>query len=910
MNGSLLQLVARGAEDKYIINNPDITFFKQVYRRHTNFSRGEFDIQFNGTPNFGKVIKLKIPKYGDLLHRLFLTIDLPKITTYNKQLLIKNVQLKLQKHNITWSTDKSPCDALTPEDIQQITQLINDAIILNTSQRSLSHIPSPSPHNKQILNSKIIKQLLFNTLLKEVTSNNPNLIFLHYYSKHHNLSLLSKYQNTDAYKFVKNSNNNPTILTIQNRLLSQPTPITTNPKFIFYKKFEQKFTNDFVNISQLNTNLPELQDNFTPNQQTTKLHNQNRDVFRSPLLTQHFDNKSLWTNITKLHNIPILTISNILTTLNTQHIISPSLNTRLNALKNTLINTINPLINTPNNQLTETTLQEFKSNPIDKILIAIINLTKINLLTPINYILREYTNLIQQENLPTTTTIQLINTINKFSSTLSTTTNHLTSHQLISSIWNHIISQITNNYNIFTNTTPNTTSNHITLTNEIKKYNNNVKILSVKNIILDKYLFYEDKNIVLDELFYILNNNTQYTHLDTTILKNILIDTSDYVTVNHTHFIPTSITIYDENNFHNYITTRSIQHANTLTDLQTLLDYVQSLSQDNCQTAWIKKIGHYIIDHISITIGGQCITQHTGEWLNIWHELTKKGSKEPGYKKLIGDIDILTTYSSTNKPSYRLVVPLQFWFCKFIGNSLPLIAMQYSDVAIELKLKSFNDVLNYNHDTCGFKNTPKLSCSLLAEYIYLEEEERAMMVKSKMEYLIDTVYYVGDVIKSAGDLYNNTFVSEKMYLAHNIKELVWVFQDQSLIEGDNKEWDNYSVLGKNPTHAAEILFANRVRERLKEIIFYNYIEPLEHHLSSPSVGIQNYSFALSPEYFQPSGSANFSKIDGVTIALKLNEDIALSMRESGKRFRFGIYAVGHNVLRFMSGLAGLAFHGR
>ena len=54
MTGGILQIVARGNEDKFIIDNPQITFFKTIYRRHTNYSRGEYDLTFNTKLDFGK----------------------------------------------------------------------------------------------------------------------------------------------------------------------------------------------------------------------------------------------------------------------------------------------------------------------------------------------------------------------------------------------------------------------------------------------------------------------------------------------------------------------------------------------------------------------------------------------------------------------------------------------------------------------------------------------------------------------------------------------------------------------------------------------------------------------------------------------------------------------------------------
>ena len=74
MGGGLLQLVAYGAQDVYLTGNPQITFFKVVYRRHTNFAIEAIQQTFNGTPNFGNRVTCQISRNGDLIHRVYLAV--------------------------------------------------------------------------------------------------------------------------------------------------------------------------------------------------------------------------------------------------------------------------------------------------------------------------------------------------------------------------------------------------------------------------------------------------------------------------------------------------------------------------------------------------------------------------------------------------------------------------------------------------------------------------------------------------------------------------------------------------------------------------------------------------------------------------------------------------------------------
>jgi hypothetical protein len=77
--GAALQLIAKGRQDIYLVGNPQTTFFKQVYRRYTNFSMESQAIFFDGTADFGRRISAIIPHKGDLLHRLILEVSLPQV---------------------------------------------------------------------------------------------------------------------------------------------------------------------------------------------------------------------------------------------------------------------------------------------------------------------------------------------------------------------------------------------------------------------------------------------------------------------------------------------------------------------------------------------------------------------------------------------------------------------------------------------------------------------------------------------------------------------------------------------------------------------------------------------------------------------------------------------------------------
>jgi hypothetical protein len=77
--GTLVELIARGQQDIYLIGNPQFSYFKSVYRRHTNFAMEPIRQIFTESPNFGKRVTCIIDKKGDMLADIILEIELPAL---------------------------------------------------------------------------------------------------------------------------------------------------------------------------------------------------------------------------------------------------------------------------------------------------------------------------------------------------------------------------------------------------------------------------------------------------------------------------------------------------------------------------------------------------------------------------------------------------------------------------------------------------------------------------------------------------------------------------------------------------------------------------------------------------------------------------------------------------------------
>jgi len=109
MGGGLLQLVAYGAQDVYLTGNPQITFFKVVYRRHTNFALESIQQTFNGSVGYGQRVTATISRNGDLISRAYLVIKTTdkKLVPYFGLKVIKHAEVeiggqRIDKHYADW----------------------------------------------------------------------------------------------------------------------------------------------------------------------------------------------------------------------------------------------------------------------------------------------------------------------------------------------------------------------------------------------------------------------------------------------------------------------------------------------------------------------------------------------------------------------------------------------------------------------------------------------------------------------------------------------------------------------------------------------------------------------------------------------------------------------------------------
>jgi hypothetical protein len=345
------------------------------------------------------------------------------------------------------------------------------------------------------------------------------------------------------------------------------------------------------------------------------------------------------------------------------------------------------------------------------------------------------------------------------------------------------------------------------------------------------------------------------------------------------------------------------------------------------------------IKEVTIEIGGQQIDKHYGNWLDIWYDLSTDLVSKPkdnlftspwfgkeGSTNLTGGQDYSTTAvtggspitgdggvfptSGTNAGMFgKSYIPLQFWFNRNAGLALPLIALQYHEVKVNITFAT-----EVNNTTPGIGIESKAcndardfaKAELWVDYFYLDTEERKRFAQMSHEYLIDQLQYTGT--ESVGSY--PTTNKYRLNFNHPVKELVW--------ESDS------------PLTNVKLMLNGHDRFAARDSSYFTQLQKYYHHTSIPSVrydGLSTqttltgfgtgdttgadpaamvgvYSFALRPEEHQPSGTCNFSRIDNATL---IGDTGVTSIVGHHLNDQIDIYAVNYNVLRVVSGMGGLAY---
>jgi hypothetical protein len=363
-------------------------------------------------------------------------------------------------------------------------------------------------------------------------------------------------------------------------------------------------------------------------------------------------------------------------------------------------------------------------------------------------------------------------------------------------------------------------------------------------------------------------------------------------------------------------------------------------NSNNCSyMSWCNNTGHAYLKECELLIGGSSIEKHNSLYLDINNEFTDIDEKEQiGLNKHPSNL-YMKNGSNNIAPDLNLFIPFKFYFTQNYGQALPLIALQYHEVEIKLKLRPLKKLL-VSDKTCLQNDIKTPTNNIWIEYIFLDTDERKRFAQSTHSYLIQQV-------QTETQPFNNNI---PVNFFHPVKQLIWVithkrnqsadltivpadpttfrpqlYNDSSVIIKGNEstnlgnDYFNYQVFAGSEhaiksQNSGSCIYLNKTVDHFdkctlkinsydrfenQKAIFFRYLQPLYYNKRIPKKHIYTYNFSLNSNEYQPYGTCNFSKLPEVLLSF---ENIA-----NKDDSNIHIFAINYNLLVITNGMAGIRF---
>ena len=359
-------------------------------------------------------------------------------------------------------------------------------------------------------------------------------------------------------------------------------------------------------------------------------------------------------------------------------------------------------------------------------------------------------------------------------------------------------------------------------------------------------------------------------------------------------------------------------------DLLNTLSVKVKLPAIGSLVGYIESVGHALIEHADLIIGGKVVERLTSDYLQIYSEHFVTQTKQFALEQLIGkyperaistrvsDKEIISSLVTESTEDQDFFIDLPFYFYNNPELAIPLCAIKKQEVEVEIKLRQYTDLIVKLDGTYEAPATIKKisSFQLCTEVIFLDPCERLKIENEKRDYVITQVQQnVFDVGKG---IQEGEF---KLEFYNPVKELYFVIQRQGNVgTGEGQfitpfDYDNTSniaggkyTLFENLSYLTLDLDGQPIITReTGNVIFLKAVQAAIHHSKTQLLRrFYSYSFALEPEKWYPTGQVNFNMIKEQVLNLSLTPcpDYARQIR---------VYAISYNTLRVREGSAQTLF---
>jgi len=348
---------------------------------------------------------------------------------------------------------------------------------------------------------------------------------------------------------------------------------------------------------------------------------------------------------------------------------------------------------------------------------------------------------------------------------------------------------------------------------------------------------------------------------------------------------------------------------------------------------WIDNLGHFLMDNIELYVDDQQLEKLSSDWLQIVSNFNVPSGQERGYNIMIGNIPELTT-PQTHIGSYKLHIPLPFYFHKKPYMALPLVAMFNSNILFKANIRKLTELLDIPKSAV-IKMGGKLNISLLGSYVYLDTVEKNLFGTSRHEYMIEQVQYLTKYVNSqetsmdirflnpVKDIFfmlqsnnntlsnysidtSNNYINNFMIEQRNKYKILDIDISDTAILYNLKPYErtiynNIKNEGINPFESISINFNGHDRVHELPTDFTSIIYPYERYKKTFQPGLNVYPFCLYPEEGMSTGYCNFTYLNNQRLEYTLKPNIEF---ESGT---LKVLARSYNILRIASGIGAIGF---
>lgn len=351
---------------------------------------------------------------------------------------------------------------------------------------------------------------------------------------------------------------------------------------------------------------------------------------------------------------------------------------------------------------------------------------------------------------------------------------------------------------------------------------------------------------------------------------------------------------------------------------------------------WVRHLGEALVEHVSVYVGGALIERVSGEWLHAFNALSMPSDKRPCYDEMTGNTPrffggegetAATSAGDDGDDDYRpgrvLYVPIPLWFTRSSGQALPLVALQYHTVDVEVALRPLSslylvcrpdgtwerprvsdpaDALERFVQTSSpvgvgtGDGTRPLHPFIELGYVFLDDPERDHVARNEHEYLVDQVSY--ETFEGLGQFNPGL----RLPLANPVTRLVWYVEDTE----EARERNSHYATMEDAIADVTLLMNGNERFKTRPADYFRFVQPFQHAgaWAPHARDIMSYSFALDNPRggAQPTGSTNMSGVRDVHLSVSLNPS---AVRRGGGRLH--VFAVSINVFKVVAGMASTVF---